>query len=69
MHPDVFMILYRQHERELEQELLQRLTIQEREPLRVVRLSERLAILVQAAERWRERTRFAAPRATCCATP
>lgn len=69
MHPDLFMILYRQKERELERELLQRLAMQDREPLRVIRLSERFAILVHAVERLRERTPLAAPDATCCATP
>ena len=69
MHPDLFLILYRQRERELERDSLHRLAIQERGPSRVIRLSERLAILVHAVKRLRERTRLAAPQATCCATP
>ena len=30
MHPDLFLTVYRQHERELEQQLLQRFAAQER---------------------------------------
>ncbi|TFC56042.1 hypothetical protein E3O62_13130 [Cryobacterium sp. TMT2-15-1] len=74
MNPDLFMICYRQQERELDERLEQRLAIEGRlaleegAPACVMGLSERFRSLVRAIERLRERTRYGAPAATCCAT-
>ncbi|TFC76613.1 hypothetical protein E3T23_14395 [Cryobacterium cheniae] len=67
MHPDLFMIVYRQQECELEQRLRQRLAIEERGTLPGVAVTDKFRSVIRAVARLRERTRFAAPDVTCCA--
>ena len=74
MHSEMFMIQYRQQERELDQRLRQRLALQERlaaegvAPSGGMRLSVRFRGMARALERLRGRTRPVSLDSTCCAT-
>lgn len=74
MHSEMFMIQYRQQERELDQRLRQRLALQERlaaeevAPSGGMILSVRFRSMARALERLRGRTRPVSLDSTCCAT-
>ena len=74
MHSEMFMIQYRQQERELDQRLRQRLALQERlaaegvAPSGGMRLSVIFRGMARALERLRGRTRPVSLDSTCCAT-